>query len=180
MPTVIIVGGPAGTGKTTTATLLSKHFKCPFVEGDDLHPPENIKKMSEGKPLNDDDRWGWLQKLSEEASKLARDPTNKSEVCVASCSMLKKVYRETLMKHGGGIDFRFVFLHTSYEQLLRRVESRQNHYMKLDMVKSQYEIMEVPKGDELLKNGGNAIEVDNGNLDPEVLNEALLKQLDLK
>ena len=56
--TVIVVGGPAGTGKTTQGELISKHFQCPFIEGDALHPQENVDKMSQGIPLTDEDRWG--------------------------------------------------------------------------------------------------------------------------
>lgn len=179
MPTVIIVGGPAGTGKTTTATLLAKHFDCPFVEGDDLHPPANIAKMSRGEPLTDDDRWGWLEALGKKAAAMACDPENASGVCVASCLMLKRTYRELLKKVGQGATFRFVFLHTLYEQLMQRVEARQGHYMKLDMVKSQYEIMEIPSGDELVVNGGDALAVDNGAIPAEDLQLLILQQLGL-
>lgn len=179
MPTVIIVGGPSGTGKTTTGRIIAKHYSCPFVEGDDLHPPANVEKMASGQPLTDDDRWDWLQEVSETAAKLARDPANKSQLCVASCSMLKKVYREHLEKYGGGAEFRFVFLFADYAEVMKRVDSREGHYMKLNLVKSQYDVSEVPAGDELVKNGGKAVVVDNGNLAPEAVAEHALGQLHL-
>lgn len=173
MPAVIIVGGPAGTGKTTIATILAKHYQCPFVEGDLLHPPANIKKMAEGQPLTDEDRWGWLQSLSEITSEKAKE----SNFAVASCSILKKVYRDHIEKHGANVTFRFVFLHTTYEELLNRVEKRQGHYMKLEMVKSQFDIMEVPEGSELLANGGHSLEVDTSDRSPEQISQQILASL---
>lgn len=185
MPTVIVVGGPAGTGKTTIAELLSKHYECPFLEGDSLHPQANVDKMSQGIALTDDDRWGWLQTLTEQASSKAISNPN-GHLCVVSCSMLKKMYRDYIKQTAERVatdakttvHFRFVFLHTTYEELLRRVNGRQGHYMKLDMVHSQYEIMQIPEGAELLKNGGEALEVDTTDKDPERIYNEIVVDLD--
>lgn len=183
MPTVIVVGGPAGTGKTTQGELLAQYYQCPFIEGDSLHPQANIDKMSRGEPLTDDDRWGWLAKLAQEASvKAIEDPSKKS---VVSCSMLKKVYRDYIKQNastsreGNDLKFRFVFLYTTFEELIKRVENRKGHYMKSDMVKSQYDIMEVPQGDELLENGGEAVSVDSTGKSEQVIFDDILKQLSL-
>lgn len=180
MSTVIIVGGPAGTGKTTVAELLAKHFdNCPFVEGDALHPQANIDKMSAGHPLTDEDRWGWLQTLSEVAAQKAHDAPQK--ICIASCSMLKKVYREHIMKCAHHVDqllnFKFVFLRTTYEELMERVSGRAGHFMKLDMVKSQYDIMEIPKDDELVANGGNSLDVDTSGRTPEEITDGVVADI---
>lgn len=175
VPLVIVVGGPAGTGKTTTAHLLSKHFQCPFLEGDELHPKENIEKMARGEPLEDDDRWGWLETLSKEATRIAN--SDSSRICVASCSMLKRVYREYLQKQGVRANFRFVFLHTSLEKLSARVEARQGHFMKLAMVQLQYDIMEIPEGEELLLNGGLALDVEMSDMTPDEVEEYILSRL---
>lgn len=174
-PLVIVVGGPAGTGKTTTANLLADFYHCPFLEGDDLHPVENVNKMARGEPLTDDDRWNWLERLSREASNTAR--TDASGICVASCSMLKKVYREHLMKFGNGVEFRFVFLHTSIERLSARVAARQGHFMKLAMVQLQYDIMEIPEGAELCINGGRAVAVDMSDMTPKEVEEYIVERL---
>lgn len=174
-PIVIVVGGPAGTGKTTTARLLSEHFQCPFLEGDDLHPKANVEKMSKGEPLTDDDRWGWLATLSRKASNVAH--TDKTSICVASCSMLKKKYREYLQKCGGNSHFRFAFLHTSIETLSARVAARRGHFMKLTLVQLQYDIMEIPDGHELCINGGQAIAVDTSDKTPEQVERYILQQL---
>ena len=60
---VIVVIGVAGSGKTTVGTMLADAMKCAFVEGDTLHPKENIDKMSRGIPLTDSDRGPWLSAI---------------------------------------------------------------------------------------------------------------------
>ncbi|KAK6204871.1 P-loop containing nucleoside triphosphate hydrolase protein [Scheffersomyces amazonensis] len=178
--TVIVVGGPAGTGKTTTATALSEQFSCPFIEGDVLHPKENVEKMSKGIPLTDEDRWEWLKTLSHEVSTTSLSDANQSKIAIVSCSMLKKVYRTYIKAHANNsnhIKFRFVFLYTTYEELIRRVESRKGHFMKSDMVKSQYDIMEVPNGKELLANGGDCLAIDATGKTPNQINREVIELL---
>ncbi|KAF9244899.1 carbohydrate kinase [Melanogaster broomeanus] len=63
----IIVMGVSGTGKSTLAAALSKALHLPFIDGDDLHPPSNIEKMSRGEPLNDTDRQPWLETIRKTA-----------------------------------------------------------------------------------------------------------------
>ncbi|CUM66861.1 uncharacterized protein PRCAT00004545001 [Priceomyces carsonii] len=178
MPTVFVVGGPAGTGKTTTGTMLAFKLHCPYIEGDSLHPKANIEKMSEGIPLTDDDRWGWLKRLSEIASKKASEDS--TGCAVVSCSMLKRSYRKYIKECSScPCSFRFIFLYTSYEELIKRVSHRHGHYMKSDMVKSQYDIMEIPSNKELIANGGDAVAVNATNQLPEEVFEDVLGLLDL-
>lgn len=182
--TVIVVGGPAGTGKTTIAELLANHYQCPAVEGDNLHPELNIKKMSQGIPLTDDDRWDWLKELTLAAVDKSIDASNKSKIAVVSCSMLKKAYRDHIKECARAslddlIQFRFVFLHTTIEHLFERVLNRPGHFMKSDMVNSQFSIMEIPDGDELLENGGEALSVDTTNKLPPQIGDEILASLKL-
>ncbi|CAK9440269.1 uncharacterized protein LODBEIA_P43690 [Lodderomyces beijingensis] len=185
MVTVIVVGGPAGTGKTTQGVLLSQYYQCPFIEGDQLHPQSNIDKMSRGEALTDEDRWGWLAQISKVASTKAQsDP---SHLSVVSCSMLKRKYREYIKQQaaaaggGGGPDikFRFVFLYTNFDELMERVGARVGHFMKSDMVRSQYEIMEIPHGGELLQNGGEAVAVDTSGKSRETIFKEVLGDFEL-
>lgn len=155
--TIIVVGGPAGTGKTSMAERLSKHFNCPYIEGDSLHPQANIDKMSQGIPLTDDDRWDWLAKLSHVAAKECdKSPNN---MAIVTCSILKQVYRHFIAQAEPSVRFNFCFLYASFQELVTRVNLRKNHYMKSDMVKLQYDIMQVPHGDELIENGGNCLKI---------------------
>lgn len=178
MPSVIIIGGPSGTGKSTISSLVAQAFDCPFVEGDDLHPQHNVDKMSRGEPLTDDDRWGWLKTLSRVCSEKATAADNTNHTTVGSCSMLKKKYREYLSGNGlPGVDYRFVFLQTSFDELMHRVSQREQHFMKADMVKSQYDIMEVPEGEELTENGGAAYVVQTAGKTPKEISQEILAAL---
>jgi len=146
---LIIVGGPAGCGKTTIAKAIASSTNFPFIEGDDLHPPQNIAKMSAGHPLVDADRWDWLDKIISTAVELATSQHPKG--IVITCSALKKSYRERMRRRvrearqrGTQLVLWFVFCNLSQEESLRRVRDRPGHYMKADMVASQFADLEVP------------------------------------
>ncbi|AGO14102.1 AaceriADR164Cp [[Ashbya] aceris (nom. inval.)] len=145
VPTIVIVGGTAGTGKSTIGAALAELMGTPFIEGDELHPPTNIQKMASGIPLDDQDRWGWLKKLAEHASRTARE---RQGPVVVTCSSLKKKYRDFLRELCGGVRLYFLMLHASQEAVLERVARRKNHYMGPEMVASQFRDLELPGADE--------------------------------
>lgn len=49
----------SGCGKSTIGAAIANALNVDFIDGDDLHPPANVKKMSEGHPLTDQDRAPW-------------------------------------------------------------------------------------------------------------------------
>lgn len=110
----------------------------PFFDGDDFHPSKNIIKMSEGQPLNDDDRYEWLVALN----KLAKEQIQKSG-CIIACSALKKNYRKILQKD---IEYntKWVLLDGSFEKVKDRIINRSDHYMPISLLESQFEIFENP------------------------------------
>ncbi|MFD2586820.1 gluconokinase [Croceitalea marina] len=135
--TIFFVMGVSGTGKTTIGKLLAKENHMPFFDGDDYHPKENIKKMASGNALNDDDRFDWLAELN----KLAIE--NKTHGAVIACSALKKNYRVRLKDK---IEEKAIFIHLegAYEDIKKRLDNRENHYMTSALLKSQFEILEPP------------------------------------
>ena len=135
----IIVMGVSGCGKTTAGEALSRHFGVPYIEGDALHPEENVAKMAGGTPLNDDDRWPWLEKIG---AALKPHPGG----AVATCSSLKKIYRDRLRETAGGV-LRFVFLKCSKEVLEARMAARQGHFMPPSLLASQLAALEDPSGE---------------------------------
>ena len=128
--------GVSGVGKTTIGKLLSQELQIPFFDGDDFHPKENIAKMSNGIPLNDDDRNGWLQTLN----KLAKDEL-KNNSCIIVCSALKQKYRDILTE---GVEAHWVYLKGSFQQIKERLEARSNHFMSSKLLESQFETLEEP------------------------------------
>jgi len=150
---LFIVGGPAGCGKTTIAHAIRDATNFPFVEGDELHPPQNIAKMSAGHPLVDADRWDWLDKIIMKAREIETESSPKG--IVITCSALKRSYRDRLRERVEEIRAErsqireyFIYCNLSQEESMRRVQSRAGHYMKVGMVASQFADLEIPNPDE--------------------------------
>ena len=115
------------------------------------HTAENVKKMADGQPLTDADRWDWLISLREAAISTLDDTPSASGVIV-TCSALKRKYRDVIRiasYHGARLLVHFVFLSASETLLMDRVRTRKNHYMKDYMVRSQFESLETPQKDEV-------------------------------
>ncbi len=135
---ILYLMGVSGSGKTTIGKLLAEQLGIPFFDGDDYHPEANVKKMSEGKPLNDDDRQGWLKRLNE----LALEHAANGAVIV--CSALKETYRDLLGK-SLDMQYEFIYLKGSFELINNRLAQRKNHYMPKDLLRSQFETLEEPE-----------------------------------
>lgn len=133
----IVVAGVSGSGKTSVGRLLAARTDRPFLDADDFHPPENVAKMRAGRPLDDRDRSGWLERLGNELA--GRDRL------VLACSALKHAYRDRLRELAG--DLVFVLLHVDPAELRRRMEQRE-HFMPPGLLESQLATLE--PGDDLV------------------------------
>ena len=138
----IVVMGVSGCGKSTVGRLLANELGLDYLEGDDLHPPENVALMAAGVALSDADRQGWLQTL---AQRLA-DARAQGCGLVLSCSALKRSYRDILRT--GAPDVCFVHLHGTRELLAARMRDRPGHYMPPSLLDSQLATLELPDADE--------------------------------
>lgn len=138
----IIVMGVSGSGKSTVAAMIAQNLKAIFIEGDELHPQENIEKMQSNTPLTDDDRKAWLEKIHT----LILQIVNGGKDCVVSCSALKRKYREILRFDIQNI--LFIYLKGSYEIIHQRLLKRQDHFMPINLLRSQFDNLEEPKNDE--------------------------------
>jgi gluconokinase len=131
--------GVTGSGKTTVGRILEGRLGWPFLDGDDFHPEVNVAKMASGIPLDDDDRWPWLQRLADEIGRRV----DAGESCLLGCSALKQDYRAVL--RGVRDDsVRFVHLHGSEALLAERLSSRVHRYMPASLLRSQLETLEPP------------------------------------
>ena len=134
---IIVVIGVAGSGKTTVGTLLADAMHCPFLEGDSLHSNENIDKMSHGIPLTDADRAPWLAAIHARIL----DWFERGQDLVVGCSALKQRYRDGARRRRP--DHLGVF-ERSFELIRSRLRQRSNHFMKADMLASQFDALEEP------------------------------------
>jgi gluconokinase len=136
----IVVMGVAGAGKTSVAERLASMRRLPFVEGDSLHPPANIAKMSAGTPLADEDRWPWLDAI---ARRISEEPRPE---LVVTCSALRSAYRDRLRLRAGR-PLVFVHLHGTPDLLAERMDARTGHFMPPGMLTSQLATLEDPSGE---------------------------------
>jgi gluconokinase len=130
--------GVAGSGKTTIGQRLARELGWPYHEADDFHSAANKDKMASGIPLDDYDRAPWLAAIRAAID----DSLAAGQSAVFTCSGLKEKYRRTLTEGAPAVTL--VYLATDFETSLARVGRRQGHYMKADMVKSQFEALEPP------------------------------------
>jgi gluconokinase len=135
---VVVVMGVSGAGKTTVGSLLAKELGWSFHEGDALHPPGNVRKMSAGIPLTDDDRGPWLDRLRA----LIEGCLERGEPAVIACSALKHAYRRRLA--GGLRGVRFVHLAGDPGLIAERLARRRGHFMRPEMLASQLAALEEP------------------------------------
>lgn len=164
-PTVLVVMGVSGCGKTTVAMLLAQRLGWAFEEGDALHPQANVQKMAAGHPLNDEDRWPWLERVAEWIEgRLAA-----GESGVITCSALKRAYRDVLNR-GGRVTF--VYLHGDRETIALRLATRRGHFMPPGLLASQFADLQEPSADE------PAIRVDVGRAPAEIV-DSIIAQLGL-
>ena len=137
----LIVIGISGSGKTSISKMLAAQLKIDFIEGDDLHPQENIDKMKNGIALTDADRLPWLSIIKEKLlTKIIRQ-----ENFVLSCSALKVSYRDILREAG---NIKFLFLKVGEEEVSERLEHRKGHFMPKSLIHSQIETLEIPSNKE--------------------------------
>ncbi|MEU8378540.1 gluconokinase [Streptosporangium sp. NPDC048865] len=137
---LLVVMGVTGSGKSTVGAALGRRLRLPFADADDFHSEANIAKMSDGIPLDDEDRLPWLRAIG---AWLAEHATTGG---VASCSALKRSYRDILREAAPTVTF--VHLHGDMDAVRTRVAGRPGHFMPASLVESQFKTLEPLEPDE--------------------------------
>ena len=150
LPPLVVVMGVSGSGKTTIGTLVAHELGVEFIDGERLPPLENVRKMAAGTPLDDDDRWPWLEIVG----RTLHEHGERREGLVVACSALKRVYRERIRSQAPSA--LFLHLDGTVEVLTRRIEGRSGHFMPAALLESQIETLEPLAQEE----GGYVLNID--------------------
>ena len=158
---IVILMGVSGVGKTTIGQILSDKLGWPLSDADEFHSPASIEKMRNGIPLEDADRWPWLDRMNA----MLVEKEGRGESVLLACSALKQVYRDRLAK--GTADLRWIYLKGNFDLIRERLEARKGHYMKAGLLESQFATLEEP---------GNALGVDINDT-PDAIADSILRRL---
>lgn len=137
---LFVLMGVAGCGKSSVGADLAPRLNSVYLDGDDLHPPANIAKMSRGQPLADEDRWPWLDRVG---NRLRQH----NGPIIIGCSALRRAYRDRI-RQAAGERVTFIHLTGSRAVIERRMAARAGHFMPLALLDSQFATLEVPGPDE--------------------------------
>ncbi|WP_338279423.1 gluconokinase [Sinorhizobium sp. KGO-5] len=132
--------GVAGCGKSAVGDALAAGIGASYIDGDDLHPPANIAKMSRGEPLTDEDRWPWLALVAQKLAAADR-------VLIVGCSALKRRYRDHIRAEAAD-SVTFVHLSGTKDLIAARMDARAGHFMPASLIDSQFAALELPASDE--------------------------------
>lgn len=141
-PSVLLIMGVSGSGKSTAGENLAAEFGWPFRDADSFHPPANVAKMTAGLPLDDDDRWPWLAAIAAWID----ERRAAGEHGIVTCSALKRRYRDVLLKDRP--DVRLVYLAGDIDTIRARMGRRRDHFMPPALLDSQFAALEEPTADE--------------------------------
>lgn len=142
LPQHLVIMGISGSGKTTIASALSDKLGWAYAEADEFHPPGNIRKMAAGTPLDDDDRWPWLDSIQ----RWMTESAGAGRSTIVTCSALKRAYRDVLARADGRVHF--IHLLGNVQLISQRVATRQGHFMPASLLASQVDTLEPLHPDE--------------------------------
>lgn len=140
--TPLVVLGVSGSGKTSVGCKIADQMRRVFLDGDDLHPPANKRKMAAGFALDDRDRAPWLDAIG---NRIAQE-TSRGIPPVVACSALKRTYRTRLIAQSPDI----LFIHLRGDQALleSRLKTRVHEFMPTSLLESQVATLEALGEDE--------------------------------
>lgn len=142
VPQSLVIMGVTGSGKTTVGQMLAQKLGWEFYDADHFHPEENVAKMSNGIPLDDNDRIPWLKALAT----LISSSHSQGQSLVLACSALKNTYRAMLRDSSDNV--KFIYLKGDESLIGGRLNARKNHFMNPALLPSQFAVLEEPNQEE--------------------------------
>jgi gluconokinase len=136
---IVLVGGVAGSGKTTVGKLLASRLDWRFADADKFHSAANVAKMRAGIPLTDADRQPWLAAIGAWMD----ERIAAGESAVAGCSALRQSYRDELLTRRPAA--RLAFLAIDRELAHARLVARKGHFFTARLLDSQFADLEPPR-----------------------------------
>jgi gluconokinase len=135
---VVVLMGPAGAGKSTIGPLLAARRGAQFVDADDFHTAESVRKMAAGIALDEAGRTAWIETLA-----LAIDDwLERDREVVLACSALRAAHRKTLRRDPKRV--LFVHLRAPPAVLEARLRTRRGHFAGPRLLASQLAALEEP------------------------------------
>lgn len=138
--TAIVVMGVSGSGKSTVAQALARHYGYTLLDADDFHSAEAKAQMASGVPLTDAQRAPWVDALGAALQQF----TLRGQSVVLAFSGLRREHRQRLRLRSSGVPMQFVFLHAAPEVIAARLGARAGHFMPPALLASQFEALQPP------------------------------------
>jgi len=138
--------GVSGSGKTVIGKKLAKNLNKEadfiFLDGDDFHSPQAKQRMADNLPLDDEMRKPWVAAIMSKLVEL----NQQYKSVVLAFSGLKLQHRtcfRTLNFH-----CHFYYLYAEMSIIRSRMQNRENHFFKPELLESQFSAMEEVDSDE--------------------------------
>jgi carbohydrate kinase (thermoresistant glucokinase family) len=148
--------GVSGSGKSTVASAMAQALNLEMIDADTLHSAQSVAKMRASLPLQDEDRWPWLDRVAawladiepalNPAQSDSRGESPQLRGRIVACSALKRAYRDKIRSRVAAV--RFIFLDGSAALIRNRLERRVGHYMGAALLDSQFTALEYPQAEE--------------------------------
>ncbi len=139
MNLILIVMGVSGCGKSTYGRILAERFGLPFIDIDDFHTPEQMRKISFGHHPSEDEIYKITDTLAKKLVSYAG-----GDGVVLACSALKESNRKLL---GSYLDNppQFIYLKGNLETIQQQIEKRSGHFFPPELLTREFQIIEEPE-----------------------------------
>ncbi len=144
----LIIAGPSGSGKSVVAEQIGRELSLPVIDADDYHSRAAVADMKDGRPVTDDYRESWAERIIGGMIAWRR----RGESVVIACSCLRRHTRDRFRTYvhearivGGQVCIAWLDVPSSVLQrrLVKR-EQEHTHFFPASLLGSQLDASEPP------------------------------------